>query len=256
MECMERLARSGVSRHFTGWLPLAVLSALLLTALLMMNAATQNSAFFGQWYSWLLLTNVVGIVLLLALILLNVFHLVDQYRARVLGTRLTLRLVVVFVALSVLPVLVVFVFSVHTVNRGLDTWFDVKIEQALDDALLLGRTALDALKQDLVKNAQDMAAELEIIAPARRGALDRSAVAALNNLRDQHNVTELTLFGADGRILAASSEDAFRAGALVPSRPTDAVLAQVRQGTAYANLDAAPRGGLRLRVVVPVYARD
>ncbi len=253
---MERLALSGLSRHFTGWLPLAVLSALLLTALLMMNAATQNSAFFSQWYSWLLLANVIGIVLLLALILLNVFHLVDQYRARVLGTRLTLRLVVVFVLLSVLPVSVVFIFSVHTLNRGLDTWFDVKIEQALDDALLLGRTALDALKQDLVKNAHDMAGELEIIAPARRGALDRSAIAALNNFREQHNLTELTLFGADGRILAASSEDAFRAGALVPSRPTDTVLAQVRQGTAYANLDAAPRGGLRLRVVVPVYARE
>ncbi len=243
-------------RHVSGWLPLTMLSALLLTALLMMNAATQNSAFFGRWYSWLLLANVVGIVLLLALILLNVFHLIEQYRARVLGTRLTLRLVGVFVLLSVLPVLVVFVFSVHTVNRGLDTWFDVKIGQALDDALLLGRTALDALKQDLIKNAQDMAAELEIVAPARRGTLDRSAIATLNNLREQHGVTELTLFGADGRILAASSEENLGAGTLVPSRPSDTTLAQVRQGGVYANLDAAARGGLRLRVVVPVRARE
>jgi nitrogen fixation/metabolism regulation signal transduction histidine kinase len=255
MDHMERFALGGVTRQLTGWLPLAVLSGLLLAALLMMNAATQNSAFFGQWYSWLLLANVVGIVLLLALILLNVFHLVDQYRARVLGTRLTLRLVIMFVLLSVLPVFVVFVFSVHTINRGLDTWFDVKIEQALDDALLLGRTALDALKQDLVKSSQDMAAELESIAPARRGTLDRSAVAALNNLREQRNATELTLFGADGRILASSSEELLRGG-LVPSRPTDTILAQVRQGTPYANIDAAPRGGLRLRVVVPVYARE
>ena len=243
-------------RHITGWLPLALLSALLLTALLMMNAATQNSAFFGQWYSWLLLANVIGIVLLLTLILLNVFHLVEQYRARVLGTRLTLRLVVVFVALSVLPVFVVFVFSVHTVNRGLDTWFDVKIGQALDDALLLGRTALDALKQDLIKNTQDMAAELEFIAPARRGTLDRSAIAALNNLREQHGVTELTLFGTDGRILAAASEEGIGSSTLVPSRPSDSTLLQVRQGGTYANLDAAGRSGLRLRVLVPVYARE
>src|SRR3990172_12995582 len=98
---MERRALGAMMYHVSGWLPLTVLSALLLAALLMMNAATQNSAFFGRWYSWLLLANVVGIVLLLALILLNVFHLVEQYRARVLGTRLTLRLVVVFVALSV-----------------------------------------------------------------------------------------------------------------------------------------------------------
>jgi nitrogen fixation/metabolism regulation signal transduction histidine kinase len=256
MDRMDHFTLRGLTRYVTGWLPLAVLSALLLTALLMMNAATQNSTFFGQWYSWLLLANVIGIVLLLALILLNVFHLLDQYRARVLGTRLTLRLVMVFVMLSVLPVSTVFVFSVHTVNRGLDTWFDVKIEQALDDALLLGRTALDALKQDLVKTAWDMAGELEAIAPARRGVLDRSAIAAVDSLREQYDITELTLIGADGQILAASSEEHIRAGALVPSRPSDTILTQARQGTPYANLDATSHGGLRLRVVVPVYARE
>lgn len=253
---MERPALSGAKRYIAGWLPLAVLSGVLLAALLMMIAATQNSAFFGRWYSWLLLANVVGIVLLLALILLNVFNLVEQYRARVLGTRLTLRLVFVFVLLSVLPVSVVFIFSAHTINRGLDTWFDVKIEQALDDALLLGRTALDAFKQELVKNTLDMAAELEVIAPARRGALDRSAIAALNNLRDQHNITELTLFSFDGKIVAASSEAQLGTATLVPDRPTDAMFTQVRQGGTFANIDATGRSGLRLRVVVPVYARE
>ncbi len=253
---MERRALSQVTRHITGWLPLTVLSALLLAALMMMNAATQNSAFFGQWYSWLLLANVVGVVLLLALILLSVFNLIDQYRARVLGTRLTLRLVALFVTLSVLPMTVVFVFSVQTLNRGLDTWFDVKIEQALDDALLLGRTALDALKQDLVKSAHDMANDLEIVAPSRRGALDRSSVVALNNLREQYNFTELTLYGFDGKIIASSNEAQLDSKSLVPDRPNEAILAQVRQGGLYANLDPVGRSGFKLRVVVPVYARE
>ncbi|HKQ30757.1 MAG TPA: ATP-binding protein [Burkholderiales bacterium] len=250
------MERPALTRYIAGWLPLTVLSGLLLAALLMMNAATQNSAFFGNWYSWLLLANVIGIVLLLALILLNVFNLIEQYRARAVGARLTLRLVVIFVLLSVLPVSVVFVFSAHTINRGLDTWFDVKIEQALDDALLLGRTALDAFKQDLVKSTLGMAAELEVIAPARRGALDRSAIAALSNLREQHNITELTLFSFDGKIIAASSEAQLGTGSLVPDRPSETVLAQVRQGGNYANVDATVRSGLRLRVVVPVYARE
>jgi nitrogen fixation/metabolism regulation signal transduction histidine kinase len=254
----RRLARlvGGAGRYVTGWLPLAVLSALLLAALLMMNAATQNSAFFGRWYSWLLLANVVGIVLLLSLILLNLFNLLEQYRARVIGTRLTLRLVLLFMLLSVLPVSVVFVFSVHTVNRGLDTWFDVKIEQALDDALLLGRTALDAFKYDLVKSAQEMAAELEIIAPAQRGTLDRAAIAALNNLREQHGISELTLFGEHGNVVAASGEAHLGAGSLVPTRPSDTILAQVRHGTPYANIDAVGRSGLQLRVLVPVHGRE
>jgi nitrogen fixation/metabolism regulation signal transduction histidine kinase len=254
---MDRRALSDYVSRFTGVVPLTVLSALLLAALLMMSAATQNSTLFERVYSLLLLFNIVGIVLLLALILFNVFKLIEQYRARVPGTRLTMRLLVMFVLLSVLPVSVVFIFSAQTLNRGIDNWFDVRIEQALDDALLLGRSALDALKQDLVKDAQEMAAELENVTPGQKkiGA-DRAALAALNNLRESRNVTEVTLFAQDGMIIAASGEATLGSGTLVPDRPSDAILAQVRQGLSYTHLDALGKSGLRLRAVVPVYGRE
>ncbi len=243
-----------VERTLTGVVPIAVLSGLLLAALLMMHAATQNSALFGRVYSLLLLVNVLGIVLLLGMILLNVYRLLEQYRARALGSRLTLRLLIMFVLLSVLPVTVVFVFSVQTLNRGIDNWFDVKIERALDDALALGRSAIEVTKQDLVKNTQAMGQELELIPADARGA--RTLLSALNNLREQYGVTELTLFSQDGRILASAVDAAPESGTFVPNRPRDAILAQVRRGLAYANLDATGKSGLQLRVVVPVYGRE
>jgi nitrogen fixation/metabolism regulation signal transduction histidine kinase len=245
-----------LNRALTGMLPLALLSGLLLGALAMMNAATQNSAMFGSLYSVLLVINILGIVLLLALILFNLLHLVTQYRAGVPGSRLTVRLLILFVVLSVVPVSVVFFFSIQTLHRGIDNWFDVRIEKALDDALLLGRTALDALKQDLLKNSQEMAAELENLTYSRQLGAGRPVLSALNNLREQHNVAELTLFAQDGKILAASSDVGPEAGSFVPARPNDTILAQVRQGLPYANLDAVGKAGLRLRVVVPVYARE
>jgi len=235
-------------RYLTGVVPLAALSALLAVALFMMSAAAQNSAMFGRMYSALLVINVAGVALLLALILVNLYHLYRQYRARAMGSRLTLRLLGMFVALAVLPVAMVFFFSIQTLNRGIDNWFDVRIERALDDALLLGRASLDAIRQDLVKSANDMASELE-------SATDRTALPALNYLREAHGVNELTLFAQDGRIIAASQEIP-DGGTLLPDRPSDAVLAQVRQGQVYANLDASASSGLRLRVVVPVYARE
>lgn len=253
METRALIARTA-ERYLTGIVPLAVLSGLLLAALLMMHAATQNSALFGQVYSLLLLVNVLGIVLLLGMILLNIYRLAEQYRARVLGSRLTLRLLVMFVLLSVLPVTVVFFFSIQTLNRGIDNWFDVKIERALDDALLLGRSALEATKQDLVKNAQTMSQELELIPADARGA--RTLLSALNNLREQYGVNELTLFSPDGKILASAVDIAPESGTFVPNRPRDTILAQVRQGLAYANLDATGKSGLQLRVVVPVYGRE
>jgi len=247
------LIRRLADRYLAGALPLAVLSGLLLAALMMMHAASQNSAIFGRIYSLLLLVNILGIVLLLALILLNVYRLIEQYRARVLGARLTIRLLVMFVLLSVLPVTVVFFFSIQTLNRGIDQWFDVKIERALDDALALGRTALEAAKHDLTKNAQAMAQELEVLSGGRRGA--DTLLSALGYLREQYGVTELTLFAQDGRILGSASEAGPEAG-LVPDRPRDAILSQARQGLVYAALDAGGRSGLKLRVVVPVYGRE
>jgi nitrogen fixation/metabolism regulation signal transduction histidine kinase len=245
-----------VTRYVSGVTPLAVLSVLLLAAFIMMNAASQNSALFGRLYSVLLLVNIFGVVLLLALILLNVFHLVEQYRARVMGTRLTVRLLTMFIVLAVVPVSVVFFFSIQTLNRGIDNWFDVRIERALDDALLLGRTALDALKQDLVKNTQEMAAQLETFPVQQKLGAGRAELAMLSALRDQYNITELTLFTQDGRIIGSISDASFEPGTLVPDRPSDAVLAQARQGLTYSNLDAIGKAGLRLRVVVPVQSRD
>ena len=204
----------------------------------------------------LLLVNILGVVLLIALILLNVFHFAEQYRARIMGTRLTLRLLVMFIVLAVVPVSVVFFFSIQTLNRGIDNWFDVRIERALDDALLLGRTALDAIKQDLVKNTQEMAAELETLPVKQNAGGLRPELSLLNALREQYNITELTLFTQDGKIIASVSEANFETGTLVPDRPSDAVLAQARQGLTYANIDAVGKEGLRLRVVVPVRARD
>lgn len=248
--------RATLRRALTGIIPFAALSLLLLTALSMMSAATQNSAVYGRVYSVLLIFNVLGIVLLLGLIGINLTHLLDQYRRRVLGSRLTLRLLVVFVVLSVVPVSVVFLFSVQTLHRGIDNWFDVRIEKALDDALLLGRTSLDALRGELLKRSQDVSAELESLSFTERGG-SRTLLSALNNLREQHNVSELTLFANDGKIIASSSDASPEAGAsLVPARPAETILAQVRQGLPYANLDAVGASGLRLRVVVPVYARD
>jgi nitrogen fixation/metabolism regulation signal transduction histidine kinase len=161
-----------------------------------------------------------------------------------------------FVVLAVVPVSVVFYFSIQALNRGIDNWFDVRIERALDDALLLGRTALDAQRQDLVKTSQEIAVELETLPVRQKIGADPSELSLLNALREQYRITELTLFTQDRRILASSSEASLEAGSLVPDRPSDSVMAQVRQGLTYSNLDAIGKAGLRLRVVVPVQTRD
>lgn len=227
---------------------IAALSAFLFISLVMMAAATQNSEWFGSLYSLLLVVNILGIGILLTLIFIGLYQLVQQYRARVIGSRLTLRLFGILVLISVIPVTVVFLFSLQALNRGIDSWFDVKIERAMDDALLLGQGAFDALKRDLLKTGQEMAEELEPVS-------EKLSLTSLNFFREQYNLTEITLYAQDGKIIASSSQEGPAATQLFPARPNESVMAQVKQGLSYANLDPIANGELRLRVVIPVYGK-
>lgn len=226
--------------------PIALLSGLLLVALVMMTAATQNSDRFGNWYSLLLVVNLVGIILLLTLIGTNIYRLAGQYRRHAPGSRLTLRILFMTMTLAVVPVVIVFIFSLQAINRGIDSWFDVKVEKALDDALLLGRASLDAIKQDLVAKSRDMAAELS-------GTSRRLVVPTLNLLREQHNLGELSLFDQGGQVIASSVLEGPGSGRLLPDAPNEAIRSQIRRDLIYANLDPVAGGELQLRIVVPVY---
>ena len=141
---------------------------LLLASLWLMSNATQGSARFDRLYSVLLFINVAGLLTLALLIGHNLYRLLRQMRERQAGARLTGRITALFVALAVTPVIVVYAFSFQFLSRGIDTWFDVRIEQALDDALDLGRASLDARMRDLLQRTRQLAADL---AETRRGEI-------------------------------------------------------------------------------------
>ncbi len=236
-----------VRRALIGAPPVALALALL-AALVMMGLAMQNSELFGRWYSALLVINIAGALLLLGLIVLNLRYLLHQVRAGVMGSRLTLRLVGVFALLTVIPVAVVYGFSVQALNRGIDNWFDVRIERALEDAIALSRAALDTSRDDLVKKARDMALEVE-------GRPDSGVVRLLLELQEHYGVSEITLFAPNGAIVASSGRAGLENQRLVPDRPNESILARVREGAPYAAIDATAHSGLQIRIVLPVSAK-
>lgn len=237
---MVRLVVNGLRRLTSGSLPVAVLFALLLTALYVMSGATYNSALFSRLYSVLLGINILALILLVALIGKNLYRLIGQYRRRAPGSRLTARLVVMFTLLSVAPVSVVYYFAVDFLHRGIDSWFDVRVEQALDDALVLSRTALNMRMRELLRQTRMMAGSLADVS-------DGMAAITLNDLRSDSSASELSLFSAGGRIVAASSAET---GSIVPARPDDATFLQVRDGRDYVGLDPIGGSGLHIRVAV------
>lgn len=234
-------------RRFTGPAAGLVLSVVLLVGLFLLTEAAQHSTALGDMYSTLLMVNVIGIVALLALIIANVWRLIRQLKSQELGSRLTLRLLVTFALLAILPLSIVYYFSVQFLSKGIDSWFDVRIEQALDDAMLVGRTSLEAVKQDLVDDVREKVGELS------DSTDPTETIRLLDDIRESGNFGEMSLFTSAGRIIASSNDDAT---SLVPDTPDENILANIRKGQEYTSLEPLSDGGLQLRAVLPVNTRE
>ena len=223
-------------------LPMIALSILLLAMLALMSNATENSARFSQYYSWLLLGIAAGLLLLGVLISINLLRLIQRHRRHEPGSRLTLRLVGLFVTISIIPVTIVYYFSVQFLHRGIDSWFDVRVEQALEDALELSRLALGLQMREALKQTERMADELA-------DSTDALAGLRLSDLLNNSEATELSLFGQSGRIIATVGSDTTT---MVPEHPPETVLMQVNQGHPYVSLDPIRTNDFHIRVVIQV----
>ena len=224
-----------------GLAPATLLLGLLLVILVLMGRATTNSAKFGQMYSWLLLVSAIGLGALAALILYNLVGLVRLYRHRIPGSRLTLRLAAIFAALAITPVALVYGFSLHFLQRGIDSWFNVQVDRGLANALELSRTALDLRMRDVLKQTARIA---ESVAESDGEQAGRR----LDELLDLGEATELTLLGRSGRIIATATLDP---AAMLPDPPPETVLLQVRQGRNYIGLEPTRDASFHIRAVVP-----
>ena len=140
---------------------LAVLGILLwLIALLSFTRVTENTDDFAQRLNWILLINSVGIAVLLALIVRNLWQLVRDHRRHVPGSRLRARMVSVLVMVAITPLVGVYIFSVEFINRGIDNWLNVDVERGLTDALELGQTVLELQTRDRLDEVHGFAAAL------------------------------------------------------------------------------------------------
>ncbi len=219
-----------------------LLFCFMLASLLMMSDALQNSQRFDEYYSSLLIFNAGGLLVLVVLIGINLKNLIAQYRRRAPGIRMTLRMVTMFCLLAVTPVLIVYYFSLDFLHRGIDNWFDMRVEKALDDSLQLSRLALETRMKEILKQAKNIAEGMaDISNPAVPFEID--------DFRQRSGAQELDVMTRQGNIIASSASDT---SSLVPHRPDETILFQVQQGNSYIGLDSEGQDGLSIRAVVNV----
>ena len=214
---------------------------LALVALFLLSWTPQNSEDYESLHITILLINVAGVVVLFLLTIGNLAKLLRDYREHVPGSKLKARVVGMFVGLAVLPLVVVFYFSIQFINRGIDSWFNVEVEQGLDEALALSQAALGIQMRDHLATTAQIANRLQDIST-------RQLIFELSMLRREAGASEISIFGSNNRIVATSSD--LSAGSL-PKALTDEVMLQVRQNRPFVSLDPVEDGNYEIRAAVP-----
>jgi nitrogen fixation/metabolism regulation signal transduction histidine kinase len=233
-----------ISPRSVRWL-LITSASLSAIALFLLATATANTQLFATGYDTLLIFNVVLVVLLMLVVGWQLWHLRRNYKAGVFGTRLAARLVLLFALVAVLPGALVYAVSVQFIGRSIESWFDVRVDRALEGGLNLGRSALDYLLKETSNRAGQIALALSDDPTNMNAVLTRTA--------DQAGVYEAALYTASGGVLAVAGVGGSKA---TPEPPPSQALRLARLQQTYAKIEQAGNSGLVMRVVVPVNTDD
>jgi nitrogen fixation/metabolism regulation signal transduction histidine kinase len=223
-----------------------ILCGLILLSLQLMSSATQESSELSAMYSWLLLINALGSVALLILVGANIYSLIQHVKKREAGSSLTRRMVSLFVVLALAPAVIVFYFSMQFLHQGIDSWFNVEIDRALEDALELSQSALDQRMRWHLKQTQQLTEKLQDLS-------ENLAPLEIANLRELSGASEMTLFSRQGRIIASSS---INPGDILPSLPDEHIWLELRRNGEYIAVAPVHEEELMIRVIVTIKTQE
>ena len=213
---------------------------LAVVALFLLTQTVQKSDDFDRLQDVILAINLAGGVLLVAFLIGNLSRLARDYRRNVPGAKLKARMVGMFVGLAVLPLLVVFYFSMQFINRGIDSWFNVQVEEGLENALTLSRAALEMQKRQNLYATEQAAQRLSQVN-------DRQIIFELSMLRRESGASEMTLYGENNTVLATSSDSST---ASLPKPLTEEVVLQMQQRRPFVSLESLSEGNVEVRTAV------
>ena len=212
-------------------------SAAGLVALALLLVATGNTDALAASLPWLLGLNGVLLLLAVTLVAAQLRDLARRRRSGAFGSRLMTRLVLLFTLMAVLPGALVYGVSVFFLRSSIDSWFDVRIERAIDGGLSLGRGAVDKLLADLHRRGATLALDIGDAPPAEH--FNR-----LSELVDRSSVREAILYDTRGGVLMVVGG---RFQQVAPSLPVAPLLANLRAQRQYSGVQTGEGGELVMR---------
>ncbi len=215
--------------------------------LFLLASASSNVQAFERHYPLLLAINGAVALLLFVFVIALVVRVVRRYRARRFGARLMARFALAFALMGVLPGVLIYVVSVQFLSRTVESWFNVRVDRALESGLSLGRAALEAQLADVTSKARVIALELA-------DAPESAQLAVLDRARERAGIQEALLITATGQVIGTAGGMPTE---LAPELPSAAQMRQARLQRGFSVIEGdplatEPRSGLRTRVIMPI----
>ena len=194
------------------------MAGLGLVLLFMLTTATDNRALYEVNYTRLLAINAAVAVFLLGVIVWAIVRLVLRFRRKKFGSQLLAKIAAIFAVVGLVPGLLIYGVSYQFVSRSIESWFDVRVESALNAGVNLGRTTLETLTTDLVGKTRLASAQMANLS-------DNSAILSLDRMREQLAASDVQLWSASSQLMASAGASRFD---LRPERPPPGLLKTVR----------------------------
>ncbi|RFC34695.1 MAG: PAS domain S-box-containing protein [Candidatus Nitrotoga sp. LAW] len=221
---------------------LIFISALLGSFLLyLLSSASANTELFSRNYYVLLALAGVLASYLTVLVGYQLWQLRGKLKAQVFGAKLTLRLTLFFILIAILPGLLVYAVSVQFLDKSIESWFDLRVEKALEGGLNLGRNALETGLNELSKKGQSTALLLAKQSPGQY-------TKTLAQLISKGTAQDVALFNKSGKLLAFASSSRKPP----PDAPDAGMLREAGQQGLHSIIDTLPDNSLILRALVLV----
>lgn len=224
------------------WLPVTLIGILLLISLSFLNVAMDDPGYSERYTTALLYLNGSILVLLSIAILVNLVRIIYQWHMRQAGSRFTLRLMGGFLMLTLLPVVVVSVFSMNFIGKSINRQLDGRVESALEDALELARFSLSTRSRSHLQ-------QLVLLGDRLNGKNRLEIAAIIDTWRERNGAYEVVLFSKSLDYLTNSSDNL---GSLVPLFTNDDLLQQLANSRTLAQIETTERDGVFSRVAIRV----
>jgi len=228
---------------------IGIVGAFALFLLVLLSIASSNTEFFDKYFIWLYAANVViGVCLTLVILILVTVIGVRWYRGH-FGTRLIAKLAMIFALVGVVPGLILYGVSLQFVSRSIETWFDVKVESALNSGLELGRVTLQIAQEEILAEGKFIAEQVVQVPP---GASSDQVGLMIMKIRNQFGIQEVTLFNVQRNLILTSE---LRPKKYLPA-PSAEVVAEAFKKRGITFLDQVEieggQQGYQVRAIVPI----